>query len=146
MSVTIHVLDDTDLSVNEEFDCVCNGKNKSCSCCHGTGKDCLVGSKYDMNMANQNFNTLWNSLGLNPDDFIIDPDVLLNAIKSFDPKLAVRRNQSINKSDAGENSTTDNTGKWIDLGFPIESIIRRQHQLKAIALHAKKLGKKIVWG
>lgn len=145
MSITIHVIDDIDLSVQEEFDCICGGKNKVCRCCHGTGKDCFVGSKYDMNMTSQNFETLWNSLGLNTDSLIIDPDDLLAAISSFNPLLAVRKNEIINKYGVEENSTELN-GNWINIGFPIESIIRRQQQLKTIALHAKSLGKNIVWG
>jgi hypothetical protein len=145
MSITIHVIDDTDLSVQDEFACICGGKNKACRCCHGSGKDCFVGSKYDLNLSEQNFNTLWNSLGIDPDSLMIDPDVLLAAISSFDPARAYRKNQIINKYAAGENST-ELSGNWINIGFPIESIIRRQHQLKAMALHAKKLGKRIVWG
>lgn len=97
MSVDIGIENDMDQSMEETYECDCSDFSadgmvpmKDCPLCHGKGTITFRYSKWHMNVCNSNFSTLMHALGIDTGMYRCHPSVLMNAIKSCHPELAVR--------------------------------------------------------
>jgi hypothetical protein len=113
--------------------CFCEGENKECFYCKGSGT--FISEKYpfEINLTNANFSTIFNSLGVNFDYYgEIDPDTLLNAISRTFPELIERETVKI--------------GNSIYCGIFYDKACIYLDILKAIAEEAKNRKELVIWG
>jgi len=127
MSVNIWIENDDSQTVIDEFDCICvcpmSGPKSDCPDCAGKGKISVVGSEFEINLANANFCAIWRALGLDFDySGSVHPERLLAAIQSADP------------------------GTINCCGTTIQYVKERFHQIKMIAVEAKLRNQMVVWG
>lgn len=124
---------------HESFDCdMCEGKSNDCPFCYGTGKVTFERLDHELNLANGNFSTLWNSLGLDVEPFgEIDGRTLANAVETLDPSLAVR-----SPSVEYRNERPFVYGGGIDH----EQVNRYIGSLLAIAREAERREELVIWG
>ena len=123
----------------ETFDCeMCERKSNDCPFCQGTGKVTFERLDHELNLANGNFSTLWNSLGLDVEPFgEIDGRTLANAVETLDPSLAVR-----SPSVEYRNERPFVYGGGIDH----EQVNRYIGSLLAIAREAERREELVIWG
>lgn len=124
---------------HESFDCdMCEGKANDCPFCQGTGKVTFERLDHELNLANGNFSTLWNSLGLDVEPFgEIDGRTLARAVETLDPSLAVR-----SPSVEYRNERPFVYGGGIDR----EQVNRYIGSLLAIAREAERREELVIWG
>jgi len=152
MSITIMINDNQkyidnnspELIHTQTFDCQCvdfseDGKPvSSCFECKGKGTISFTNYPFEMNLANGNFRTLWNSLGLNFDYCgEIDPRTILKAINRTPVSLVERQ------------TTEDNEeGKVhiIHCGIDTEQAGWYFTTLTEICEEAEKREEKVYWG
>jgi hypothetical protein len=136
MSITIGITNDTDLSIVDEYKCWCGTDEQpghpDCPECKGTGKLVFKRSKYERNLANANFSTLWNALGLEFDCRSMPARDLLLAVNSMNPDHATRAERR--------------DGNSISCGLTREHIESYIDSLRVICLQAIKMGEDICWG
>ena len=116
-------------------DCLCaDDINPKCHYCQGTGKWTEEIYPFELNLANANFSTLWNSLGLEFDYCgEINSGELLNAVNSLDSELLLRANFV-----DGEN--------FYSFGIDKNQAARYIKKLHEICLEALKRGESVTWG
>lgn len=139
MSVTITIVHnrqhaiDTGSMLYEEFDCQCEGGH-GCSECGGTGKVRFERLRFEMNVANGNFDTLWSALGLDLADRCgsMDGRVLQAAVRCADEALIVR-----------EGTREQN---YIDCGIGQGQAASYLARLMEIAVEAERREELVVWG
>jgi len=92
----------------------------------------------ELNMANSNFSTLWSALGFEFDWCgALCPDIVLAALRRFDPDLAVRETR-IHKHDG--------FCTMVACGLDENQIQRYRSCLSVICDEAKKSGNMVGWG
>lgn len=136
MSITIGITNDTDQSIRKEYECMCIDADghgaPDCYECKGLGKLVFEDSKYERNLANGNFSTLWNALGLTANySGEINPRDLLIAVNSMNPDLGVRAPKK--------------DGIIYTCGLPRHLIESYLDSLRLICLRAIKMGEKVCW-
>jgi hypothetical protein len=133
MSVTIRINNDRDQSIEESYDCDwCEAKG--CAKCE-KGKIIFRSSRWELQMANGNFSTVMNALGLEMSDDWCgswDARTVLAALDRFNPELAVRAERQNNNV--------------IHCGIDQEYVIRRATLLREIAMEAARREELVVWG
>ena len=135
MSITISFTNDTDQSLVESYDCMfCDRDNASPTCrdCKGKGKVVFYHSRFSMNLANANFATFWNALGLDTEGYTCSPTIILDLLKQFNPELAIR--------------DTIEEKNIIDCGLDESQIDSYVSRLTFIAEAAQRRNEQIVWG
>ncbi len=137
MSVTLTIANDTDQSIVERYDCQCawdgSAPRSDCLDCHGKGEVVFTSSRWQINMANGNFHTIFSALGLSTECCgDIDPRTLAKAIKAYIPGLAVR--------------ATVQEGNMISCGLDDDQVSRRLDVLLEIAEEAARREERIIWG
>jgi hypothetical protein len=134
MSTTIHISNDSDQSITESYECC---ENKHCPFCKGSGTYSYKLSKWQLNMSQVSFETVWSSLGFVPNPSgTIFPHALISALKSFNKELAIT------------SSSVDNIGlggRFIGCGITEQRIDRYVEKLNEIALEALKREERILW-
>jgi len=129
--------------IKETDDCQCvdfsdNGKPVStCFTCKGKGTISITYYPYEMNIANGNFYTLMNALGLDDECYgEIDPRTLLKAINRTPTSLIERHT-----TQSGGNGKVT----MISCGIAPEQAQGYIDTLKEIAIEAEKREEKIYW-
>ena len=146
MTVTITINNnmrhcDKDLSFECRVeDCCCledGGPITGCPFCDGSGEVRWREYPNELNMANGNFSTIWNALGLDFDYFgEIEPDVLIKAIDDSDINLAIK------DSDI---EVVKNGPTIITFGIGLAQALRYHTLMREIATEAKDRGESVVW-
>ena len=118
-------------------DCLCKDAGcaiPNCHYCQGTGEWTEQIYPFELNLANGNFSTLWNSLGLEFDYCgEINSGELLKAVSSLDSELLLRANFV-----DGEN--------FYSFGIDKNQAARYIKKLHEICLEALKRGESVTWG
>lgn len=93
----------------------------------------------ELNLANGNFFTLDSALGVFDEEWCgsMSPQHMLNALRTFDPDLAVRAEQR-EYGDGGELH-------YVNCALPREQVDRYVQMLTLIANEALRRGEMIVW-
>lgn len=114
--------------------CVWHGQvDPTCPKCKGKGWDFYAFYPYEMNLANANFATLWNSLGLESKPWgELNPQVALKALARTPTALLVRENRF--------------EDRVYHCGIHEDQANRYFASLKKIADEAEKREEKIIWG
>lgn len=156
MSITVFIHNDEDKSDAMDYDCTCTMNptekaNPSCKNCNGKGIIFYKTSKYRVDFNNRNFNTVWNCLGIDPALNTILPIKLLKALNSFNPELAVRKNEfsnGISESDNAYNfiDPVTNGPKTVNMGYSLQTIQMRKKQLIELCMQALKMEEMVRWG
>jgi len=139
MSITITIDNnrpyclDRDLQTYTTFDCDCEGENPDCPYCKGTGRESFEQLPFELNLANANFRTLANALGLDDDDYgETDGRVLLKALQRTPTELVLRE--------------TVESGNSYFAGIQGEQASRYFTALTEIANEAIRREEKVIWG
>lgn len=143
MSVTITIANNRQFSRNagtvrfDSFECDACERGQDCHYCNGTGFVKFERLDHELNMANGNFSTLWNSLGLDVEWCgQIDGRTLAKLVESLDKSLAVR-----SPSVEYRNERPKVCGGGIDLS----QVDRYVSTLLAIAREAERREELVVW-
>lgn len=128
-----------------EEECVCNQQTRAeCHFCQGSGLWQEKIFPHELNLANANFATLWNALGLQSEPCgEIDARIVTAAIKTLDERLLLR-------------ATTYHTGldeddqpagaRMYSFGIDQNQASRYLRTLAAIAGEAEQREELIIWG
>jgi len=116
-----------------------NGKaTPDCPDCHGTGAVTFESYPFELNLANANFRTLFNALGLPDEDYgELDSRIISRAVRKTPAALY----QRARREETGERGC-----HLIDLGIRSDQAKRYQDALLALALEAERREEKIIWG
>ena len=133
-SGNIRFCEENDLvdEIREECMCVEFG-DEECGYCENTRVNIIRVYPFDMNMANANFSTFWNALGLEFDYCgEIEVDEVIRALSFLDEKLLLRANYV--------------DGNFYSFGIDKVQAQRYINSLREIAGEAKRRNVKICWG
>jgi hypothetical protein len=152
MSVTVHIANDTDKSVVERYDCQrCSYDGKvspDCPECQGKGEVVFTSSKWQINLANGNFHTVFSALGLSTECYgEIDGRTLAKAIKAYIPGLAERAEVQERCGALLPGKGDEREGALhIFCGLSGDQVDARLARLLEIAEEAARREEKVIWG
>ena len=153
MSVNVTIAGDSDESIVSRYSCQrCDYDGKvspDCPECQGAGEVVFKASRWELNMANGNFHTIFSALGLSTECYgEIDGRTLAKAIQDYIPGLA-EREEVRERCGALVPSQEDERGAGalhIHCGLSGEQVDARLSRLLEIAEEAARREEKVIWG